>query len=78
MSLEHDPSRQRVGGRLLRLPAVEEFCGLRRTQIHELIARKEFPAPIKLSDSGRAKAWLEEELMTWRDQRRANRDRGGQ
>ena len=46
----------------------------KRTQISELIKRGEFPRPIKLSDGGRAKAWLEDELLLWQRQRLASRD----
>ena len=49
-------------------------AGLKRTQISELIKRGEFPRPIKLSDGGRAKAWLEDELLLWQRQRLASRD----
>jgi predicted DNA-binding transcriptional regulator AlpA len=48
--------------RLVRERDLPVYAGLRRTQIAELIRRGEFPRPIKLSDGGRAKAWLEEEL----------------
>jgi predicted DNA-binding transcriptional regulator AlpA len=53
------------------LPA---YAGLKRTQITELIKRVEVPRPIKLSDSGRAKARLEDELLLWQRQRLAKRD----
>ena len=59
--------------RLLRLRAVEELVGIKRTQIAEHVKRGEFPPPIKLTDTGRAVAWLEEELITWRDERAAKR-----
>jgi prophage regulatory protein len=64
------------GNHLLRLPAVERFSGLKRTQIWEHIARGEFPRPIKLTESGRAIAWDEAELMSWLEERRAARDAG--
>ena len=40
-----------------------------RIAIGEPISR-----PIKLSDGGRAKAWLEDELLLWQRQRLASRD----
>jgi Prophage CP4-57 regulatory protein (AlpA) len=43
-------------------------------QIAELIKRGEFPRPIRLSDGGRAKAWIEDELIIWQRQRLAQRD----
>ena len=48
--------------RLVRERDLPFYAGLKRTQISELIKRGEFPRPIKLSDSGRAKAWLADEL----------------
>ena len=50
--------------RMFRLRELPEFVGLRRTQISELIKAGEFPKPIPLSDSGRAVAWLEADLIT--------------
>ena len=60
--------------RLIRERDLPFYAGLKRTQITELIKRGEFPRPIKLSDSGRAKAWLEDELLLWQRERRAKRD----
>lgn len=63
------------GQRMLRLWAVEEFCGLKRTQIWEHMARGEFPRPVKLTESGRAIAWCEDELISWRESRKRARDK---
>jgi prophage regulatory protein len=62
--------------RLVRERDLPAYAGLKRTQISELIKRGEFPRPIKLSNGGRAKAWLEEELLIWQRQRLATRDAG--
>jgi prophage regulatory protein len=62
------------GVRLLRLWDVEEFAGLKRTQIWEHVAKGEFPRPLKLTESGRAIAWDEAELIEWREARKAVRD----
>ena len=62
------------GSRFVRLPAVLQFAGLRRTQLHEAIRRGEFPRAVKLTPGGRAIGWLEEELLAWRDARIAARD----
>ena len=59
--------------RMFRLP---EFVGLRRTQIGELIKTGEFPKPSPLSDTGRAVAWLEADLLTWQNARIAARNAG--
>ncbi len=49
--------------RVIRLNELVEFTGLRRTQIQELIARGEFPAPIRLSE--RRIAWLAGDVAAW-------------
>jgi prophage regulatory protein len=60
--------------RLVRERDLPAYAGLKRTQIFELIKRGEFPRPIKLSERGRAKAWLEDEVLSWQRQRLAKRD----
>jgi prophage regulatory protein len=60
--------------RLVRARDLHTYAGLKRTQIAELIKRGEFPRPIRLSDGGRAKAWLEDELIIWQRQRLAKRE----
>lgn len=64
--VEQRSTRTLYGQRLLRLKAVEEFCGLKRTQIYEHIARGEFPKPIKLTemDSVRSTVARERVLRT--------------
>ena len=54
---------QANGGRLLRLPAVCELTGLRRSMIYMLESEKRFPQRIKLT--ARAVAWLEGEVREW-------------
>ena len=49
--------------RILRLPAVMETVGLRRTAIYDLIQAGEFPKPIRLSP--RAVGWRVEEIDAW-------------
>ncbi len=61
--------------RLYRLKDVEQFAGLKRSQIHELIKAGEFPRPVPLSDCGRAIAWLEDELIAWQMARVSVRDK---
>ena len=58
--------------RLLRLPAVLERVGLRRSRLYELVAAGRFPAPVKLSN--RAIAWPSDEVDAWIRQRIADRD----
>lgn len=60
--------------RFCRLPFVKEFTGYGTTQIYEMMKIGAFPKPVKLSESGRAVAWDEGELLAWRDARLAARD----
>jgi prophage regulatory protein len=60
--------------RIVRLRELSQYVGLKRTQIDDLIKKGEFPRPIPLSDTGRAKGWLESELLVWQAQRLAKRD----
>jgi len=60
--------------RIIRLRDLPLYVGLRRTQIQQLIARREFPKAVPLSDTGRAKGWLEHELIAWQQRRLAKRD----
>jgi predicted DNA-binding transcriptional regulator AlpA len=51
---------------------LEPFTGkLSRSQRKRLIASGEFPAPFRLSDSGRAVAWRESDLIEWQQKRKA-------
>lgn len=47
-------------GRLLRLPAVEERTGLKKSSIYAGWKNNTFPAPVRLST--RAVAWREEDI----------------
>lgn len=60
--------------RIIRLRDLPQYVGLQRTQIAELIANGQFPKPVALSDTGRAKGWLEDEVAAWQRQRLARRD----
>jgi prophage regulatory protein len=55
--------------RVLRLPAVLEATGYSRSQLQEKINKGEFPAPFKLSDSGRARGWFEDDVIDWQESR---------
>lgn len=50
-------------GKLLRLPAVEERTGLKRSSIYAGVKNKSFPAPVRLS--ARAVAFREEDIDRW-------------
>jgi prophage regulatory protein len=58
--------------KIVRLADLPDYCGLKRTQIQEMIARGEFPKPIKLSV--RRNGWLEADLIVWQRGRIAERD----
>jgi len=51
-------------GKLLRLPAVEDRTGLKKTTIYAGMAAKTFPVPVRLT-GGRAVAWREDEIDRW-------------
>lgn len=52
---------------ILRLPEVKRRVGLARSSIYAALARKEFPAQIKLGRT--AVGWLETEINDWIEQR---------
>jgi predicted DNA-binding transcriptional regulator AlpA len=58
----------------LRRADVEAVSGLGRTAIDTMIAEGNFPAPFKMSDTGRAIAWDWIEVIAWRLWRLARRD----
>jgi len=60
--------------RLYRRSELPQYVGLRRTQIDEMIKAGEFPKPVPLSNSGRAVAWLEVDLIAWQSTRIAARN----
>lgn len=55
--------------RFLRLPDVIERVGLSRSTLYAMVARGEFPAPVKLGQ--RAIAWPIDRLETWAAEREA-------
>lgn len=58
--------------RFMRLPEVIEISGYARSSIYALMARGEFPKPVKLGS--KAVAWVEDEVLAWQTQRIAARD----
>ena len=54
-------------GKLLRLPAVEERTGLKKSTIYAGVKTRTFPAPVRLS--ARAVAFREEEIDRWISER---------
>ena len=49
--------------RFLRLPAVIEMVGMKRTAIYDRIKAGTFPAPVQIGV--RAVAWKETEIVAW-------------
>lgn len=58
-----------ISRRFLRLPAVKQAVGYGRTAIYQKIQAGEFPAPIPLSENGRAVAWDSEAIAEWQESR---------
>lgn len=48
---------------LLRLKAVQQITGLSRSTIYELIAKKQFPRQVRLSE--RTVAWVAADVERW-------------
>lgn len=55
-----------------KLPTVIKIAGISRPYIYLLMARDEFPKPVKL---GRASAWIRSEVQAWVAARIAERDK---
>jgi prophage regulatory protein len=60
--------------RLLRLPQVCAATGLRRTAIVEAVKDGRFPAPVTILEGGRARAWLEADIVAFILRRAEARD----
>ena len=54
-------------GKLLRLPAVEERTGFKKSSVYAGVKAGTFPAPVRLS--ARAVGWREEDLDKWVSER---------
>ena len=52
-----------MADRHLRRPAVEELTGLSRSTIYDLMAKGDFPRPVKLTK--KAVAWPESAIVAW-------------
>ena len=59
----------------VKLPAVVKMTGLGRSTIYKLMAKREFPAPVKLSE--RAVGWRANELGKWCESRQRGTPVGG-
>ncbi len=56
--------------RIIRLPHVEAMCGVKKSFIYAEMAKGTFPRAVPL---GRARGWLETEVLDWIEQRAASR-----
>jgi len=61
---------------IIRHHELSRYVGLKRTVIAEMIAKGEFPKPVKLNDAGRILGWIETEIVAWQQARIAIRDAG--
>jgi len=57
--------------KLLRLRAVEDATGLKRSTLYRLIQSNDFPPPIQLTGA-RAVAWVQSDVENWIQARIAN------
>ncbi len=60
----------------LRLPDVKRKTGLGKSAIYALMQQGRFPLPVDLTGTGRAKAWVDDEIDEW-GERRIVESRGG-
>ncbi|MBI5791652.1 MAG: AlpA family phage regulatory protein [Rhodocyclales bacterium] len=60
--------------KVLKMSAVEEAVGGKKSKIYEEIANERFPKPIAIFGNGRARGWLSTEIQAYIDQRVAERD----
>lgn len=63
-----------IVGAVLRKHDAQVFVGLKGTAFDRKVKNGELPKPIKLSDSGKAIAWVRSELEAWLASRIAKRD----
>jgi prophage regulatory protein len=59
--------------KLLRLDAVENAVGLKKSKIYDMIGKGEFPRPAKLGN-GHVNAWSASEVGAWIRARLAERE----
>jgi predicted DNA-binding transcriptional regulator AlpA len=59
----------------LREAALFDHDGLKKSQRAKLIAEGKYPAPFRINESGRAKAWWADEIADWQEQRSQSRRR---
>lgn len=65
MEQNEPPRTTQATQRLLRLPAVEEITGVKKSTVYALVKSGGFPAPVRLHDCGRAVAWRDNDIADW-------------
>lgn len=55
--------------RFLKLPEVEHMTGKKKSAIFKEMKLGTFPQNVQQGGSGRAKAWVEEEIFAWMQER---------
>jgi prophage regulatory protein len=60
--------------RLMRLRAVEDATGMKKSQIYVAMERGVFPKPVDILEGGRAVGWVEDEIVSYLEARIALRD----
>lgn len=58
-----------MSNKILRMAIVKERVGLSKSTIYELVKKCEFPAPLRLTKTGRSSGWLESDVNDWIDSR---------
>lgn len=61
---------------ILRLPAVKKMTGLPTSTIYYMMAKKEFPANIKLGY--RSVGWLQADIESWIISKKKTQEAGGE
>ena len=59
--------------KFLRRPQVQAMTGLPTSTLYDLLSKRQFPAPIRLTP-GRV-AWLESDVLAWQHERLAENGR---
>ena len=61
-----------MANKILRLPAVEERVGVKRSSIYDWISKNQFPSGFVLGK--RARGWLESDIEKWIEARTKDRN----
>ena len=54
-----------MSNKILKIPKVTEVTTLSKSTIYDLVKKGEFPAPLRLTETGRASGWLESDIDEW-------------